>query len=203
LATSVGETAFTRSEALGLLRSSGADGELVGHGEAVAGVAHRIGRNAQRDHPGLDLRLIELGALLHDVGRTRTHEIDHAAVGGQLVRSARRLIVDDDFRERLARVVEVHTGTGLSEERVRELNQERGLRIPVRDYKPESLEETIVALADELTAGERELTFDALIEVKRRQFGPESEMVRRLESWRARYGKYVEESGTASAARVR
>ena len=73
----------------------------------------------------------------------------------------------------------------------------------MRDYTPESHEETIVALADKLTAGERELTFDALMEVKRRQFGPESEMVRRLESWRARYGKYVEENGTASAARVR
>ena len=96
----MGETAFTRSEAVGLLRSSGADGELVGHGEAVAGVALRIGRKAQRDHPGLDLQLIELGALLHDVGRTRTHEIDHAAVGGQLVRSARKLTVDEDLRER-------------------------------------------------------------------------------------------------------
>ena len=78
---------------------------------------------------------------------------------------------------------------------MRRLNRERGLRIPVREYTPETNEEIIVALADKLTAGERELTFDELLEDKRRTFGAESEMVTRLESWRLLYGGYVEQSG--------
>jgi hypothetical protein len=50
----------------------------------------------------------------------------------ELVGSARTSIANDDFRERLARVVEVHTGAGLSSDTVRALNAERGLRIPGR-----------------------------------------------------------------------
>jgi hypothetical protein len=50
-----------------------------------------------------------------------------------------------------------------------------------------------VALADKLVAGERELSFDAQLEDKRRKFGPDSQIVRQLEAWYSRYGKYLDQ----------
>jgi hypothetical protein len=199
----VNERAFDRGHAPNLLRASGAGPALVAHCNAVAAVALRIGRVAQRDH------LTSTSASSSSTPCCTTsarHELSRSITphwGGQIIRSARTSIADDDLRERLARVVEVHTGAGLSRETVRALNAERGLRIPERDYTPEIPEEIIVALADKLVAGERELSFDAQLEDTRRKFGPDSQIVRQLEAWYSRYGKYLDQRDELAAASPR
>ena len=61
---------------LALLKKSGCSDEVICHCIAVRDVAVRIARCA-----GADEKLVEAGALLHDIGRSRTHSIFHAVEG--------------------------------------------------------------------------------------------------------------------------
>lgn len=118
-----------------LLRDSGCSDDVIRHCEAVASLAVRMARMCRAD-----VRLVETGALLHDLGRCRTHTIDHAVVGASMAREL-------ELPEEVALVIERHIGAGLSKD------EARAAGLPVKDYTPVSLEEKIVAHADNLTSG--------------------------------------------------
>ncbi len=118
---------------------------LLKHSRQVAQRALQIARQ----HPELqaDLRFLEEGAMLHDIGVFRCHApsihcegiepyLRHGLIGGQLLRNAG---LPDH-----ARVCERHTGTGLTAEEIREQH----LPLPPADYVPETIEEQIICYAD-------------------------------------------------------
>ncbi|MEJ2295547.1 MAG: HDIG domain-containing protein [Candidatus Lokiarchaeota archaeon] len=96
---------------------------------------------------GVDLDLVEIGALLHDIGRSKTHGFNHAIIGGEILR-------DRGYPRSLSRICETHILGGLDKEDARLLN------LPEREYLPVSIEEKIICLADKLTAGSKEVTID-------------------------------------------
>ena len=98
-----------RGEALGILRGSGCSDGVVCHCVSVAGIAVRLAGVLVGRGVVVDVALVEAGALLHDLGRCRTHGVDHGVVGGEMVRGL-------GLPEALARVVERHVGGGLPEE---------------------------------------------------------------------------------------
>ena len=100
-------------------------------------------------HPdwGLDAGFIEDAAMLHDVGIFLTDApgihchgkepyLLHGYLGAQLMRSI--------GLDRVARVCERHTGTGLTPEQIMRQN----LPLPPGDYRPETLEEQLICYAD-------------------------------------------------------
>lgn len=97
----------------------------------------------------VDKDLVEIGALLHDIGRSKTHGFNHALIGGKILR-------DKGFPEKIARICETHILGGLDKEDIIELN----LKIKDSSYLPETLEEKIVCLADKHMAGRREVTIE-------------------------------------------
>lgn len=101
------------------------------------------------DKFGGDLKLIVAGALLHDVGRSVTHSVEHGVEGGKIARK-------EGWHEELAKIIERHIGGGIT----REEAEEQGL--PVKIYVPETLEEKLICHADN-TAGGKE-RFDDLID---------------------------------------
>lgn len=126
-----------RDECLRLLREHGCDEEVVRHCKAVSELAVKIARRC-----GADVRLVEAGGLLHDIGRCRTHSMAHAVEGARIASAL-------GLPEPLVRIIERHIGAGLSpEEAVR-------LGLPKKDYTPVTLEEKIVAHADNLVSGAR------------------------------------------------
>ena len=70
-------------EALKILREAGCPEEVVSHILAVTEVALRIADEVKID---VDRDLIKKGALLHDLGRAKTHGMDHAVVGAEMAR---------------------------------------------------------------------------------------------------------------------
>ncbi len=104
---------------------------------------------AQRQGLVVDRDLVRAGALLHDIGRSVTQDVKHAAVGADLLRA-------DGYGDALVLVVERHTGAGIDAE------EARALGLPARDYTPVTLEEKIVAHADNLYSGERRLSLAEL-----------------------------------------
>ena len=135
-----------RDVALGILRESGCSEGVVRHCVNVAGIAVRLAGVLMGRGVDVDVALVEAGALLHDLGRCRTHGVDHGVVGGVMVRGL-------GLPEALARVVERHVGGGLPEE------EAVGLGLPRGCYVPETVEEKLVSYADKLVEGAREVGF--------------------------------------------
>ncbi len=90
--------------------------------------------------PFADPDLVETGAMLHDIGRGRTHGIDHAQVGAEIARNM-------GLPDLVNRIIECHIGAGLSADEC------TLLRLLPRDCIPRSLEERIVAHADNMVNG--------------------------------------------------
>ncbi len=91
---------------------------------------------------GADRRLVLAGALLHDIGRSVDHSIMHAYIGSQIV-------AEEGLSQALVDIVRKHTGAGLDQEDVDEMG------LPAGDYMPRTLEEKIVAHADNLVSDNR------------------------------------------------
>jgi len=124
-----------------LLRDAGCSTKVIAHRRAVRDCACRYAAGK----PEIDFHLVEQGAMLHDIGRGRTHGIRHAQCGADLIRSM-------GLGEDLARIVECHTGAGLTADECTLLG------LSPRDCMPRTTEEKIVTHADNLIAGKKRVT---------------------------------------------
>ena len=122
----------TPERCIELLQENDCSDEVIKHCMAVRDVAVRIAKKADAN-----LKLVEAGALLHDIGRSKTHGILHAVEG---VRIARRI----GLPLSILYIIERHLGAGIPKEDAVKLG------LPEKDYIPETLEEKIVAHADNL-----------------------------------------------------
>lgn len=145
-------------ECIELLRSSGCGEEVVKHSIAVCDLALRFGKKC-----GADLELIEAGALLHDIGRCRSHAVDHAVRGAELAAELK-------LPPQLVKIIERHIGAGITKAEAKKLG------LPARDYVPLTLEEKIVAHADNLVAGTKRTTVKEAVAWLVRQGYPDSAM---------------------------
>lgn len=115
-----------------LLRETGCSEAVINHCMFVRDVAVRMAEKS-----GADVSLVEAGALLHDIGRSKTYGIFHAVEGARI---AKKL----GLPMSIVNIIERHIGAGLSKEEAKKLG------LPVKDYIPETLEEKIVCHADSL-----------------------------------------------------
>jgi len=129
--------ALKKRSALDFLKSNGCSDGIIRHCVAVSENALKIASQAKVP---VDLKLLEFGALLHDLGRCRTQGIEHSIVGGEIARDA-------GLPEEVVDIIERHIGAGLTAE------EAEGLGLPARDFLPKTSEEKIVSYADNLTMG--------------------------------------------------
>lgn len=139
---------MNRDVCLEILRDAGCNSEVIQHSVAVADLALEIWGKRFRDLADRDL--IETGALLHDIGRSRTQGIQHAVVGAAI---GRELGLDP----RLVLIIERHIGAGITQD------EAEALGLPAKEYIPETIEEKIVAHADNLVDDTNRITFDERI----------------------------------------
>ena len=122
----------SRNECLELLEKAGCSESVIRHCKAVRDVAVKMAKRAHAD-----VELVEAGALLHDIGRSKTHDIFHAMEG---VKIAQKL----GLPQSIINIIERHIGAGISKEEAKKLG------LPPKDYIPKTLEEKIVCHADNL-----------------------------------------------------
>ena len=135
---------------------------VIDHCKAVYEKAMKIAANFDN----VDEDLIRKGALLHDIGRSKTHGITHAIEG---VKIAEKYGYDKD----VLNIIERHIGAGITEEEAEKLG------LPKKSYVPQTLEEKIVAHADNLVSGSREVDIDFVIKKwKSRMDNPEDNIKR-------------------------
>lgn len=125
---------------------------VLGHCRCVAALADAMCACAARVGVQVDRGVVLQGALLHDVGRTVTQDVRHAGVGADLLRQD-----PEPWDERVVLCVERHTGAGI------DATEAAALGLPVKDYTPRTLEEKIVAHADNLYSGDKRLTLEGVL----------------------------------------
>ena len=104
---------------------------------------------------------------MHDIGRSKTHGINHAVEG---VKIAKKYGYDED----VLNIIERHIGAGITE------NEAADLGLPVKSYLPETLEEKIVAHADNLVSGSEEVDIDFVIAKWKRRIKDSDDNIERL-----------------------
>lgn len=114
-------------------------------------VVYQRSKDITKYHENVDLELIKCGCMLHDVGRTITNDIRHAYLGADLLR---KLNID----EKICLITQKHIGAGIPP------NEAKLLKLPNLDYMPNTLEEKIVAHADNLVHGTKKVDLEFVIE---------------------------------------
>jgi uncharacterized protein (TIGR00295 family) len=115
-----------------LLRENGCSEEVINHCKVVRDLAVRIAEKTN-----VNIELVEAGALLHDIGRSKTHGIKHGIEGAKIAREI-------GLPEHIVKIIERHLGAGIPKDEAVKLG------LPNRDYIPKTLEEKIVAHTDNL-----------------------------------------------------
>lgn len=130
----------SQEAALRLLKESGCSKNVIQHCKTVSKLAVKMAKILQKKGYTVDLNLVKTGALLHDIGRSKTHSVHHAIAGAEIATSFA-------LPEPIVRIVERHVGAGIPEDEAKRLGW------PKKNYMPETLEEKIVTYADKLVEG--------------------------------------------------
>jgi uncharacterized protein len=143
----VSERLPSRGQALRILRQSGCPINVVKHCETVAELAVEIGEACRKRGLNVDLELVEVGALLHDIGRSKTHSVHHAVAGAKIAKSY-------GLPEQVLDIIKRHVGGGIT------ASEAKRLGWPKDVYVPQTLEEKIVSYADKLIEGSRRVPIE-------------------------------------------
>lgn len=148
-----------------LLRKTGVSEDDIRHCVKVAEKALEI---AERTGADVDMELIGRGALFHDLGKAKTHEIEHGKIGAEIGKQL-------GLPEEITDIMEKHIRGGLSVEEAKEIG------LPVKDYTLKTPEERIVIYADRLV----DIIMDGIVSIK-----SEIEAEERFEEILKNYQKY-------------
>ncbi len=132
---------------LKFLKRAGCSESVIQHSIAVAVKAVEV---AGRVTVSVDHSLVKVGAVNHDIGRSRTHGLDHGLAGAEIVAGF-------GLDERIVRIIERHVGAGIT------MDEALTLGFPAKSYIPETPEEIIVSYADNLISHVTEISFEAAL----------------------------------------
>lgn len=140
-----------REQALELLRKNECPPQVISHCIAVADLAVETAEKLQSKGLKVNVELVEAGAILHDLGRSKCHTVDHAVVGAQIAQSI-------GLPEPIVKIIKRHVGAGITDK------EAQALGWPKDTYTPQTLEEKIVSYADKLIDKSKVTPIEAEVE---------------------------------------
>jgi len=172
--------------ALKILTKSGCSHQVIRHSKAVAALAVQIAEKGKEKGLNVDIQLVQVGALLHDIGRSETHNVDHVIKGAQIAKSL-------GLPKPVVSIIERHAGGGITE------NEAEGLGWPVKGYVPQTLEEKIVSYADKLIEGSRRVKVERTIKKLSRELGRDHPAIERVKQLHREFSPLVGRAGLGPA----
>ncbi|ABR54937.1 metal dependent phosphohydrolase [Methanococcus vannielii SB] len=139
-----------------LFLTENCENNVVLHSIAVSDYVYDFGIKIRKNGNDFDIETAVLGALLHDIGRSKSNYIDHGIVGAEILRK-------NNFNEKFAKIAERHIGAGISKEEAVDLN------LPKIDYIPETIEEKVIANADNLIFNDKRVSIELVIDKFRKR----------------------------------
>ncbi|MHA1229376.1 MAG: TIGR00295 family protein [Candidatus Helarchaeota archaeon] len=131
---------------------------VIKHVVQVCKKAVEIAKKIKNNGHTVDIKLVEIGALLHDIGRSETNKIDHAIKSAEIIKKY-------GWSDKLGRIAETHLLGGVDKYFAQILG------LPAKDYLPETLEEKIVCYADKIIKGSKEVSVDERFKYWKKRFG--------------------------------
>ena len=159
-------SSLDRESAIKLLRVNNVQQNVIEHCLTVSDFAVEIAKEIKKNGRDIDVGFVETAALLHDLGRCKTHGIMHGVEGAKILK---------DYPE-YARVCECHIGGGITREEAKTLG------LPPRDYIPRTLEEKVICYADKLISGTSKVTLEATLKKYRERLGAGHKTMERIKS---------------------
>jgi uncharacterized protein len=147
----------TKEEAIQIMKKLGLATNIINHELAVMRRARDISHNITK--LDVNIELVKIGAIFHDIGRIKSHGMDHGPIGGKMLRIL-------GISENIALITERHTMAGITVEEAKQFD------LPLQSYLPESIEEKIVCLADKYFMGTKNVSIE-----------------QRFQRWIDKYGK--------------
>jgi uncharacterized protein len=170
----------SRRQALEILREVGCSTPVIQHCKTVSRLAVEIAEAYQKHGHNVNLKLVEIGALLHDIGRAKTHKIDHGVVGAEIARSKQ-------LPEPIIQIIERHPLAGITAQEAKKFG------LPVKDYLPRTIEEKIILYADKRISGPRRISIDVTIRQFSKLLGPNHPVIQRLKNIHMEFAPIIEE----------
>jgi uncharacterized protein len=127
--------------------------------EKVSQLAVEMAETCKQRGYQVNVQLVEIGALLHDIGRARTHSVHHAVAGAEIAKQL-------GLPEQVIRIIKRHVGGGITQKEAGKLGW------PKDTYTPETLEEKVVSYADKLIEGSRRVPITNTIEELSQELPP-------------------------------
>lgn len=141
----------TRDQAIQFLKQSGCRQNVIRHVEAVSDLAVDIAEAIRNRGYPVNVRLVEVGALLHDIGRSKTHSVHHAVAGAEIAESF-------GLPQQVVSIIKRHVGGGITAREAKKLGWPRDV------YIPQTVEEKIVCYADKLVEGSSRISIEKTID---------------------------------------
>ena len=145
-----------KNAAIELLKLAGCSDKIISHCIMVSDFARELAGKIHQKGYAVDIELVQIGALLHDIGRSQTHDIRHGVEGVIL---AKEFGLDD----RIVDIIRTHIGAGITPE------DTVSLGLPPDRYIPLTLEEKIVAHADNLVEDDFIVSISEKVEILRKK----------------------------------
>ena len=153
--------------ALTLLSEFGCSKRVVAHCKAVSALAVKFAKACENKGLSVDVNLVKVGALLHDIGRSKTHGVDHAIIGMEIAKSL-------NLPKSIVSIIENHVGGGVT------VDEAKKLGWPVKDYIPTTLEEKLVTYSDKLIEGLKVVSIEKTIKKFSRELGEDHPAIDRV-----------------------
>ena len=146
---------------------------VLKHSLMVKKVALSIAKEIKNNGCKVNLELIKIGALLHDIGRLvcppdSQNSIKHGVIGGEILRK--------EGLEEFARIAETHIGAGISKNEIKTMK----LPLPHKNFIPKTIEEKIITYADNLIIDNKLRDFEDVLKRFKKEKLPESAVKRLL-----------------------
>ncbi|MEM2914674.1 MAG: TIGR00295 family protein [Candidatus Bathyarchaeia archaeon] len=154
-------------EAIKILRETGCSSEVIKHCKAVAKLAVRIAKKCIKNGVDINIQLVHVGALLHDIGRSQTHSVHHGVVGAEIAQLF-------DLPPPIISIIERHIGGGITNEEASKLGW------PSKSYMPETFEEKIITYADKLIEGTKIVPIEEAVKQLKDELGPDHSAIKRV-----------------------
>ncbi len=162
---------------------------IIKHSEAVCNAALEIAGLIETSLAPVNLSLVEAGALLHDIGRSKVNDLTHGFIGGQI-------ILSKGWPVELKRIAETHILGGLTEQEAVILG------LPPADYTPKTIEEKICCYADKITLETKRVSVDERFQVWFSKYGETpliKEAYQRVKAIEAELTKTFKRTGGSSS----
>ena len=157
-----------REQAISILQKNGCTPEVIVHCQAVASLALELSEKFKTKSYPINIALIEAGALLHDLGRAKTHSVNHAIEGMQIAQA-------ENLPDSIICIIKRHVGAGITAEEAKEFNW------PKDNYIPQTLEEKIVCYADKCISGTKRIPAEITIkQLQNQKLDDAAQRVRKL-----------------------